>query len=423
MRYMGNKRSLVRFILPEISRLAKPGEPVLDLFSGTCAVGYGLKRHHVVYTNDIQAYAEKIAEALLKWKPPAKTDMRLLRKIEEQYNEHMKELSEILKEPLETEESFFLEGVDRFNWGGYKSFAEEYPHYGQESTEARYPQELVSLFQEENIQRYHEDKDRFPYVLFSTYFANGYFGVRQAAQIDSLRYSIDRAFNGGHTRSFLLTCLISAASNAVSSTGHFAQFRNLTSPEVSAEVLSERRKDILTIFKDKFTQFSREIVDSPEFRERNDVFPGNHVDMFRDKEEQLKSVKVIYADPPYTPAQYSRFYHVLETLVRYDYPECQFVGRYRKDRERSDFCRYGGYKREFEQLVDLASQFSPNLAISYSNNGMFERISELEDIVGSYFNSHRKITFSYHHSRQGRPSKLDVEEYLVVGSQEENSNG
>ena len=38
------------------------------------------------------------------------------------------------------------------------------------------------------------------------------------------------------------------------------------------------------------------------------------------KAEVANNVDLIYIDPPYTNAHYSRFYHILETLVDYDYP-------------------------------------------------------------------------------------------------------
>lgn len=417
MRYMGNKRSLVRGIVPEIAKLAQPGDIVLDLFSGTCAVGYGLKRHFVVYANDLQAYAEKIAEALLKWKPPIKPNSKLLRRIEELYNQNMRELKKSLAEPLDKEEAYFTNGIDTFNWGSYKRFSEEYPFYGGSSGDG-YSKHMLALFSDDNIRSYHSAPDDSPYLLFSTYFANGYFGVKQAAQIDSLRYAIDNVPDGKYQRSFLLTCLISSASKAVSSTGHFAQFRNITTPEVCGEVVSERRKDLLTIFKEKFAHFAGEVVDSPEYRDRNRVFREDYGTLFQAQDDLLRSVEVIYADPPYTPAQYSRFYHILETLVKYDYPASEFVGRYRSDRTRSDFCRYSGFRREFEGLACIASQFSPNLVISYSSNGLFEDISELMEIVSGYYSHVSKVVFAYHHSRQGRPSKLEVDEYLVIGSQE-----
>lgn len=410
---MGNKRRLIRYIVPEIEKLAKPGEIVVDLFSGTCSVGYALKPKFVVYANDVQRYAATIAEALLKWRPPRKREFLTLPDLEEKYNENLRALTRIVAEPLGKENSFVANGITNFNWGEYKRFSDGYPYYGNHLVDG-YSPEMMSNFAPETINKYRRGDFQFPYLHFSTYFANGYFGIRQAAQIDSLRYAIDEQEPKGLTRSFLLTCLISAASAAVSSTGHFAQFRNLNSATTSAQVLSERGKDILTLFKEKLLQFSSELVDSPRYREKNRVLRRDYRVLLKELADSDSRVSVIYADPPYTTAQYSRFYHVLESLILYDYPSCDFEGRYRRDRVKSGFGRYAQFREEFESLFRLASESAPNLVISYSSNGMFESVDDLEELARGYFDAVSKIAYSYSHSRQGRPSKLDVDEYLIV---------
>ena len=48
------------------------------------------------------------------------------------------------------------------------------------------------------------------------------------------------------------------------------------------------------------------------------------------KLKELKDVETFYLDSPYSGEQYSRFYHILETLVKYDNPEVLFKAKYRK---------------------------------------------------------------------------------------------
>lgn len=39
------------------------------------------------------------------------------------------------------------------------------------------------------------------------------------------------------------------------------------------------------------------------------------------KQDDIKNnVSFIYADPPYTDMQYSRYYHLLNIVAKYDYP-------------------------------------------------------------------------------------------------------
>jgi adenine-specific DNA-methyltransferase len=76
----------------------------------------------------------------------------------------------------------------------------------------------------------------------------------------------------------------------------------------------------------KYNQFNS-IFLSKDFKDALDIFEGG----------------TVYADPPYCFVHYSRFYHALETLVLYDYPEIQkknnviVKGRYREDRHQSPF--------------------------------------------------------------------------------------
>ena len=45
--------------------------------------------------------------------------------------------------------------------------------------------------------------------------------------------------------------------------------------------------------------------------------------MSEELKELAKKIKadIVYIDPPYNSRQYSRFYHVLETLTKWDKPE------------------------------------------------------------------------------------------------------
>ena len=55
IKYMGNKRALLGWLLPIISENLSWGDTILDLFAGTSSVGYALKPKAKVITNDLQA--------------------------------------------------------------------------------------------------------------------------------------------------------------------------------------------------------------------------------------------------------------------------------------------------------------------------------------------------------------------------------
>jgi len=73
---------------------------------------------------------------------------------------------------------------------------------------------------------------------------------------------------------------------------------------------------------------------------------------------------VVYIDPPYNSRQYSRFYHVLETLTKWDKPELHGVALKPKAENMSDYCRTSA-KRRFAELVgDISAKY---LVVSYNN--------------------------------------------------------
>ena len=76
-----------------------------------------------------------------------------------------------------------------------------------------------------------------------------------------------------------------------------------------------------------------------EWRRGNRVFKSDAdaQKLWRSLDRVVDGQAVVYADPPYSKEHYSRYYHVLETLERYDYPEATGVGRYRPDRFRTPF--------------------------------------------------------------------------------------
>src|SRR5207253_2965645 len=76
---------------------------------------------------------------------------------------------------------------------------------------------------------------------------------------------------------------------------------------------------------------------SAAWRARNRVLCTNALTLWSDLDAAQLRGAVIYADPPYSKDHYSRYYHVLETLVRYDYPSAAGAGRYRPDRYSTPF--------------------------------------------------------------------------------------
>lgn len=76
------------------------------------------------------------------------------------------------------------------------------------------------------------------------------------------------------------------------------------------------------------------------------------------------SADIAYIDPPYNSRQYSRFYHVYETLVKWDAPELFGVARKPKPENMSEYCRNGALAAFTDLVQNLRCKY---LIVSYNN--------------------------------------------------------
>ena len=227
------------------------------------------------------------------------------------------------------------------------------------------------------------EKDIFPnlsknkrYTLFVDNYIDTYFSKKQCWDIDDLRYSIDQTQNSTK-KALYLTALIYAMGYCQSSPGHFAQYMPKNHPRLK----TLRELSILDSFKKKVLE--NHVVFS---KFKNKVFKKDYRELLANEsiKKNLQGVKLIYIDPPYSEAQYSRFYHLLETAVKYDYPELDYKGLYRDDRFQSNFCYEGKVGDEFDFVANATANMKAKLAISYSERGLIPPRA-IERICKKYF--------------------------------------
>lgn len=142
--------------------------------------------------------------------------------------------------------------------------------------------------------------------------------------------------------------------------------------------------------------------------------------------ECLRRIKggTVYADPPYGFVHYSRFYHALETLCLYDYPDLQIKGgsmvkgRYRENRHQSPFCIKSQVEGAFFDLFSGVKLADANLALSYSNTAMIT-LERLLDISKRVLKSNYEIWVEdtdHHHMTMGRLNdrSREVKELMLL---------
>ena len=152
-----------------------------------------------------------------------------------------------------------------------------------------------------------------------------------------------------------------------------------------------------------------------------DPIGGADVCIFREDANRLaKQVQadIVYIDPPYNSRQYSRFYHVLETLTKWDKPTLHGVALKPPPENMSDYCRTSA-RMKFAQLVeDLDAK---SIVVSYNNTYASKSSSSknrigLEEIHGMLAKRGETTVYEkhYRHFNAGNTRFNNHKEYLFV---------
>jgi hypothetical protein len=213
-------------------------------------------------------------------------------------------------------------------------------------------------------------------ALLTSIYAGTYFGVRQALLLDRLRHAAEARRAAGALSGWqfnaVLTAVMSAASAAVHSAGkHFAQPLGAGSSQnhsfLNKRLLEDRAVSIFAEFDASCSRIELDAApsDSGHVSERvpAEVFVESSTEPF----------DLFYLDPPYTAQQYTRFYHLLETLVTYEYPDLLHgrkitSGLYPRDRYKSAFSSRAKAAGALHRIVRSARQQGTSLLISYSGS-------------------------------------------------------
>lgn len=382
IKYMGSKRNIMEFVQGAIDSCIIDGnERLYDVFGGSAVVSAAYRNKLAVTCNDIQNYTSTLGKTYLQ-------------------NYYWEDFpDDILDAILHRAETKVFE------------FKKKYSKYTFDYSKSYTFQELLKLEQEQ--MSIIEDSFNGLDHLFARNFSGTYWSFDQNVWIDAFS-SVARSndFRDTFLREMILSSLMFAMAYSTQSTGHYAQFREVTNDNMD-DILLYRRKSIPELFVSKFNSL-REYFDGSN----NSDFVHQVTQL--DFEELLGTVQnhsIIYADPPYQFVHYSRFYHALETLVKYDYPELKHKGRYRDDRHQSPFCIKTKVQDAFRTLFAKTRESNSSLVLSYSNTGMIslEKLSELAtEEIGNYSVECRSL--EYKHSTMGRQGdkSRDVSEAILI---------
>lgn len=431
IRYIGNKTKLLPNIKQVVDDNLNGTGCILDLFSGSTVVAQYLSDKYTVYTNDIQKYSYIVSKAVLEIDSNFdytvlnvehitnskyfNLNLQYINSIWMNALQYEKELIDVLINNIENEEI-----LQKF-----KKYYEDSP-YVFNYEDGNYPdvfKGLDNIYSKENYRKLHDNKTDNFYILFSLNYAMPYFSLNQAAFIDSYRFAIDKMlFNKeiSETEYYIyLSLLIYLLNNIVTSVGdHYAQpqqFKVSNNKKLKKEIIkiiNKKSLDLLNCISQKCEEFKK--INSNNIICHNKSFCNNYIDMLNFKD--MENVDLIYIDPPYTNAHYSRFYHILETLVNYDYPDLEYFGRYRNDRFQSSFCIKSKALVEFECMIEKCAGINKPIVISYSDTKQcIVPKSELIDICKKYYEEVNVEELDYLYRNFGQqPNKVKGKELLII---------
>ena len=147
----------------------------------------------------------------------------------------------------------------------------------------------------------------------------------------------------------------------------------------------------------------------------------NNITIFQQDANTLaKNLKadIVYIDPPYNSRQYSRFYHLLENLVKWEKPKLGGVALKPPVENMSEYCRSNA-PQAFAELIDnLQCKF---IAVSYNNtynsksSSSKNKISleQIEEILNKKGETTR-YERSYKYFNSGKTDFKDHKEILFI---------
>lgn len=409
--YMGSKRALCGFLAEGISSVLPEHGIVVDLMCGSGVASGAFSRIWKTYSSDAQEFC-RILAVIHGGGFNCKAAQNLISIISPIFKIHFDDLNQNLSDTLKREEKIFCSNTSEVLMQEYKHFMQTFPTLiNLESTSQWNPKNEVMLRKRDSL--------RYPYCLFTSYFANVYFGVRQSVEIDSLRYSIDQ-LKDDNEKCWALGALIAAVS-ALGTTygGHFAQpgYKDINMSNI-VKIIDKRSPSIIHEFTVRLLNLSEQSQNTSRCIE---AVPGpwsNALTILGDKLRQQPVL--VYLDAPYTREEYSRYYHLLETLVTYTYPSCTGIGLTPKSNERfkSEFFTKVASKVE-DAVVNVITNILKRdwmCAWSYSDSGAANIYQVINSVHQETNCDVKSYSAPFVHKSQGGKKNKKVTEYLIIFS-------
>ena len=245
-------------------------------------------------------------------------------------------------------------------------------------------------------------------LIWSSYGGH-YYSPTQALSLDAMLLSLPEEVT---LRELCLAATIMAASRCAASPGHTAQ-------PFKATRTAERYLRQAWL-RDPF-HYARDALKKlcPLYAAvRGESFVADANDASRN----LHHDDLVFVDPPYSAVQYSRFYHVLETIARGVCSEVSGVGRYPPSHERpnSRYSRKAQSMQAIQELLHVLADIGCTVVLTFPqtvcSNGLSGKL--LEEITDELFCVQRQSVRTHFSTLGGnsrnRTSRRTSDELMLV---------
>lgn len=242
-------------------------------------------------------------------------------------------------------------------------------------------------------------------------YGGHYFSPAQAMTFDYLLANLPKEKN---ERILCLAACISAASECVAAPGHTAQPFQPTKSALPFILDAWQRDAILYCKKNLVALASRhaQVVGK--------TITGNAIKVIG----KLNSKDLVFIDPPYSSVQYSRFYHVLETMARGDTKiSIEGVGRYPSidDRPQSQFSNIGEAKEALKSLIQKLAEKKCTVIFTFPSGEASNGLSGeyIKQVAGEFFKVEDYTTINGRFStlggnNEGRDARQTSSELILL---------
>ncbi len=250
---------------------------------------------------------------------------------------------------------------------------------------------------EEYVKEYNSlDRKKLKENYVSENYGDRYFKNEDAKLIGHIREDIQLSLTAGKINkreyNILLSSLLYSLDRCANTVGHYEAY--IKGKEIRSEFVYELIEPIET---------------------------SNKITIYRsDANELVKriSADIAFIDPPYNSRQYSRFYHVLETITKWEKPKLAGTAMKPPEENMSDYCRKSA-PEVFGKLIDSLSV--RYIIVTYNNTYDSKSTSSrnkitLEQIKETLERKGKTKVFEtgYHRFNAGKTDTTDHKEMVFI---------